>query len=86
MIAVKDHMQNSKVLTVGYTVREPEVIVEAETEETTVDQGDNGRLHEPEKLFGYRVGYLPILTWYSRMPPTEWWLLQKKEPYRTTYS
>lgn len=44
VIAVKDHMQNSKVLTVGYTVREPEVIVEAETEETTVDQGDNGRL------------------------------------------
>lgn len=44
VIAVKDHMQNSKVLTVGYTVRKPEVIVEAETEETTVDQGDNGRL------------------------------------------
>lgn len=44
VVAVKDHMQNSKVLTVGYTVREPEVIVEAETEETTVDQGDNGRL------------------------------------------
>ena len=44
VIAVKDHMQNSKVLTVGYTVRKPEVIVEAETEEATVDQGDNGRL------------------------------------------
>ena len=44
VIAVKDHMQNSKVLTVGYTVREPEVIMEAETEEATVDQGDNGRL------------------------------------------
>ncbi len=44
VIAVKDHMQDSKVLTVGYTVREPEVIVEPETEETMIDQGDNGRL------------------------------------------
>jgi hypothetical protein len=42
VIAVKDHMQNSKVLTVGYTVREPEIVeVEEEEEEQTVVSGSS---------------------------------------------
>lgn len=44
VIAVKDQMQDSRVLTVGYTVREPEAVLEEETEETQIVTETGGRL------------------------------------------
>lgn len=43
VIAVKEHMQDSAVLSVGFTVKEVEIPVVEETEETT-DVNTNGRL------------------------------------------
>ena len=44
VIAVMDHMQDSRILTVGYTVREPEAVLEEEPEETQVITETSGRL------------------------------------------
>ena len=44
VIAVMDHMQHSRILTVGYTVREPEAVLEEEPEETQVITETSGRL------------------------------------------
>lgn len=44
LIAVKEHMQNSKVVTVGYTVREPELPQETAEEEEQTSGSLNGRL------------------------------------------
>ncbi|MDO4261632.1 MAG: chitobiase/beta-hexosaminidase C-terminal domain-containing protein [Eubacteriales bacterium] len=44
VIAVKDHMQDSRVLTVGYTVREPEIAAVPEEEESQLQDSGGGRL------------------------------------------
>lgn len=44
VIAVKNQMADSKVLTAGYTVREPVVVEEIEEEETPQDNSGTGRL------------------------------------------
>ena len=44
VIAVMDHMQDSRILTVGYTVREPEAVLEEEPEETQVITETSERL------------------------------------------
>ena len=44
IMAVKEELQDSKVVTVGYTVREPELIKNTEDTDTELEQTGNGRL------------------------------------------
>lgn len=56
MIAVKEHMQNSKVVTVGYTVREPMVEDVTEEEEEQYNLNNTGRLQSRDSFKGMESG------------------------------
>ena len=56
VIAVKKQMADSKVLTAGYTVREPVVIEEAVEEETIQDSNGTGRLQSRRNFSNAETG------------------------------
>lgn len=56
VIAVKNQMADSKVLTAGYTVREPVVVEEIEEEETPQDNSGTGRLQSRRNFSNAQAG------------------------------
>lgn len=56
VIAVKEHMQDSKVVTVGFTVREPVVEEVAEEEEEQYTLNSTGRLQSRDSFEGIESG------------------------------
>ncbi|MBS6397843.1 MAG: chitobiase/beta-hexosaminidase C-terminal domain-containing protein [Clostridiales bacterium] len=56
VIAVKEHMQDSKVVSVGYTVREPAVAEEAVEEESQTEIALGGRLQSRRSFSGAETG------------------------------
>ncbi len=56
VIAVKNHMADSKILTAGYTVREPVVVEETVEEETVQDNSGTGRLQSRRNFSNAQTG------------------------------